>query len=121
MPDFAGDNGVLLIGGAGGGTRGVDPASGLLPAAKFKDFAPPPKTIARTIGHYREWIAAAKGGPPANCNFEFATLINETALLGVISSRTGKHLVWDAQAMRFTNDAEANEFLNPPYRSGWSL
>jgi hypothetical protein len=119
---FVGDKGALLIQGAGGGgSRGGGPVSGLLPAAKFKGFKPPPKTTKRTIGHYQEWIAAAKGGPPANCNFEFATLINETAQIGVISARTGKHLLWDAPNMRFTNDDEANQYINPPYRSGWSI
>jgi predicted dehydrogenase len=119
---FVGDKGSLLIGGAAGGGRTArGPAGGLLPAAKYKDFTPPPKTIPRTIGHYQEWIAAAKGGPPANCNFEFATLINEAAQIGVISARTGKHLLWDAPNMRFTNDAEANQYIDPPYRSGWSL
>lgn len=116
---YVGDKGALLVQGSGGGAAG--PARRLLPEARFKDFAPPPKTIPRTIGHYEEWIAAAKGGPPANCRFDFATLINETALLGVISSRTGKHLLWDPQELRFTNDAEANGYISPRYRSGWSL
>ncbi len=113
---FEGDKGVLLVDGAGGGRKRT-----LLPEAKYKDFTPPPQTIPRTTGHYQEWIAAAKGGPPANCNFEFAKLIAETALIGVIASRTGKVLRWDAENMRFSNDAQANEYLNPPYRSGWSL
>ncbi|MCC6860053.1 MAG: Gfo/Idh/MocA family oxidoreductase [Bryobacterales bacterium] len=118
---YVGDKGALLVQGSGGGGRASGPASGLLPASRFRDFTPPPKTIPRTIGHYEEWIAAAKGGPAANCHFDFASLINETALLGVISARTGKHLLWDAQNMRFTNDEEANQYLNPPYRAGWSL
>jgi hypothetical protein len=113
---FEGEKGVLLSDGAGGGRKRT-----LLPEAKYKDFVPPPKTIPRTIGHYQEWIAAAKGGPPANCNFEFAKLIAETALLGVIATRTGRVLRWDAENMRFTNDSQANEYLNPAYRSGWSL
>ena len=40
-----------------------------------------------------------------------------------VGLRTGaaKHLVWDAQNMRFTNDDEANQYIHPPYRSGWAL
>ena len=113
---YVGDKGVLLVGGGAAGKANV-----LLPAAKFKDFTAPPKTIPRTIGHYKEWILAAKGGPPANANFDFSRLTAETALLGVISARTGKHLFWDPQNMRFTNDDDANQYINPPYRSGWSL
>ena len=68
-----------------------------------------------------EWVNACKGGPPANCNFEFAAPITEIALVGVIAQRTGKSLVWDAANMRFTNDANANQWLTPAYRAGWSL
>jgi len=141
---YVGERGVLMITGAGGGTEsgrgtrsasveGADGSRGaddravaaspqtLIPTARFKDFTSPPKTVPRTIGHYQEWIAAAKGGPPANCNFEFARLIAETALLGVISQRTGKRLVWDAPGMRFLNDAEPNQYVNLRYRDGWSL
>jgi hypothetical protein len=116
---YVGDKGTLLILGTAGGQ--TDGGRLLLPAARFRDFTPPPKTVQRTIGHYLEWIAAAKGGPPANCNFDFASLIAETALIGVISARTGKHLAWDAENMRFTNDAQANQFLTPEYRTGWAL
>jgi hypothetical protein len=119
---FVGDKGVLLVRGAGAGGDGrTQKPFSLLPESKFRDFTPPPKTIPRTIGHYQEWIAAAKGGPPANCNFDFASLIAETALIGVISARTGKDLAWDTANMRFTNDEDANQYINPPYRSGWSL
>ena len=38
----------------------------------FGAFNRLPKTLARSIGHYKEWITACKGGKPANCNFEFA-------------------------------------------------
>jgi hypothetical protein len=30
-------------------------------------------------------------------------------------------LEWDAAKMQFTNCAEANPHLNPPYRPGWAL
>jgi hypothetical protein len=33
----------------------------------------------------------------------------------------GMELKWDAGNMRFTNSDEANQFLNPPYRNGWTL
>jgi hypothetical protein len=33
----------------------------------------------------------------------------------------GKQLAWDASAMRFTNDKDANKYVQPPYRAGWSL
>ncbi len=110
---YVGDKGVMLSGFTGG--------PHLIPESKASAWTPPPKTIERTAGHYEEWIAAAKGGKPANCNFDFGALLTETALLGVIAQRTGKHLVWDAEAARFTNEPDANQYVQEPYRAGWSL
>jgi predicted dehydrogenase len=110
---FVGEKGVLLSGFSGGPR--------LVTAAQKASFTPPPKTLERSKGHYEEWIAAAKGGPPAKCNFEFASLIAETALLGVIAQRTGKFLQWDSENARIANDAAANELVHAQYRPGWSL
>jgi hypothetical protein len=57
--------------------------------------------------------------------------MTEIGLLGTIASRKvpanvgngwdAGVLEWDAARMRITNDAEADSWLNPPYRSGWTL
>ena len=110
---FTGDKGILWSGFFG--------KPELLTESLKQSFTPPPKTVRRSIGHYLEWIAAAKGGEPANCNFDFGGLITETALLGVIAQRTGSYLEWDAEALRITNDHAANELIRPQYQPGWSL
>lgn len=110
---FAGETGVLYSGFTG--------APRFLHERQQQTITPPPKTLPRTKNHYMEWVEAAKGGRPASCNFEFAGPLTEIALLGVIAQRTGRYLEWDSANMRFTNDAEANHFLNSPYRAGWSL
>lgn len=104
---FVGDKGAMLNGFTGG--------------PKLDGFTPPPKTIPRSKGHYQEWIDACKGGPPANCEFGFASRITETALLGVIAQRTGQALEWDAAAGRFPKDEAANQLLSASARPGWSL
>lgn len=106
---FIGDRGVVLSGFTGGPK--------LVPESK--SFEPPAKTQPRTEGHYKEWIAAAKGGKPASCEFGFASLLAETALLGVVAIRTNRYLEWDAASMRFTNDAAANTLVSEPARAGW--
>jgi hypothetical protein len=83
----------------------------LVPESRNAEFTSPTKTIPRSIGHYQEWIEAAKGGKPANCESGFGSLLTETALLGVIAQRTCKCLTWDAAAMRITNDASATELV----------
>ncbi len=110
---FYGSKGVLFSGFTGG------PA--LVSGAKKQGFTPPPKTLPRTKGHYQEFVQAAKGGPPASCNFDFGGLLTEVALLGTIAQRTGKVLEWDAANGRFTNDEAANQFVEQPRREGWSI
>jgi hypothetical protein len=41
-------------------------------------------------------------------------------LLGVVSLRAGKKIVYDAANMRVTNDDAANEYFRRQPRSGWS-
>jgi len=79
------------------------------------------KPLTRTIGHYKEWIEACKGGKPAGCNFDIGGPLTEMTLLGNIAIRTGKKLNWDGENMKFTNVPEANDYLHYEYRDGWTL
>lgn len=110
---YTGDKGILLSGFTGGAR--------LLTEARKREFQPPAKTIARTQGHYQEWIAACKGGPETNCHFGFGAKLTETALLGVLAQRTGRYLEWDSANLKVTNDRAANEWVNPPGRAPWNL
>ena len=87
-----------------------------------------PKTLPRSIGHYKEWIEACKGGQPGGSNFDWAGPLAETVLLGNVALRvhlrqelTRKKLLWDAPALRFSNCDDANGDLRREYREGWSL
>jgi hypothetical protein len=43
-------------------------------------------------------------------------------MLGVIALKmSGTKLIWDGVNAKFTNNAAANAYLNPPYRNGWTL
>ncbi|MBE0534862.1 MAG: Gfo/Idh/MocA family oxidoreductase [Phycisphaerae bacterium] len=111
---WIGGEGAIVGGFTGGGSR-------LIPERRMKDFSPPPKSLARSIGHYKEWCQACKGGPAAGCSFEFGGLLTQVVLLGNIAIRRQHNLLWDGEHMRFTNDDEANELLHAPYRDGWTL
>ena len=93
----------------------------LLPEAKFKDFQPPKESIAPSLGHYQEWIHACKTGAPTLCNFDYSGVLVEHNLLGTVAFRTGKKLQWDPKKLKATNCPEANPFIKPGYREGWSL
>ena len=111
---IVGDKGKIMC-----GTNGNSPR--LIPEAKMKAYKRPPKTIPRSIGHHQEWIKACKGGKPAGSNFDYSGPLTEVVLLGNIAIRTGKKSYWDGLNMKVTNVPEANKYVNPPYREGWTL
>ncbi len=94
----------------------------LIPERKAKEFGKPPRLLARSPGHYVEWINACKGGPPAGSNFvDHAAHLAEVVQLGNIALRVPDKLFWDPVNLKFTNSVAANALINPPYRCGWSL
>ena len=87
-----------------------------------RSATPPPKSIPDSIGHHQEWINACKTRGTTTCNFAYSGPLSETALLGNVSYRLGgKKLAWDASSMRATNASEADQYIRPTYRKGWSL
>ena len=94
----------------------------ILPAEKFTDYKQPPQTIRRSGGqHYKEWIDACKGGPPAMSNFDYASVLTEAVILGNVALRVGKKIEWDARDMRVKGMPEADRYIHTEYRKGWSL
>ncbi len=113
---FVGSKGLLVV-----QIEVIPPRYKLLPEEEYADFQPPPPSIPRSRGHYREWLLACKGGPPALCHFDYSGPITETVLLGCVAYRTGEKLQWDAQNLKATNCAEAEQFIRRSYRKGWTL
>jgi predicted dehydrogenase len=115
-------NGSLLMGDKGMVTTGCyGERTRLVPAAKTKDYKLPPQLLTRSPGHYRDWIRACKGGDPACSDFSVAGPFVQWMLLGVIAMKFEGKLNWDARAMRFTNNNEANKHLRPAFRKGWKF
>jgi predicted dehydrogenase len=139
-PDFPSIGGVIL-GDKGGivyeshGARNLR----LFPESLDKEYKRPARTIPRVRGmeeekpkgHYDDWVRAhhedwtrairEKGHVPSS-NFEYGGALSELGLLANIAYRfPGQDLRWDGPAMKFTNCPEANAFVNPPYREGWTL
>lgn len=91
----------------------------IIPEVRMQDFARermPPRTEKQSIGHYREWIEACRGGEPAGANFNYAGPLTEMLLLGNLAIRTGRTIDWDAENLRCTNVPEANRFVRKNYR-----
>ncbi len=105
---YIGDKGKMLI------DRILDPALA-------QSCSSIPRTLKRRSGTWGEWLEACRGGEPAGCNFNLAGPLTEFVLLGNIALRSGKHISYDGEAVRITNDPEADALLRQPYHNGWKL
>jgi predicted dehydrogenase len=109
---FVGDKGMLI---ADYGRRQ------LLPESQFQGFNVPHPFIPDSIGHHKEWLLACKTGSPTTCNFQYASALTETVLLGNVAFRTGHKLEWDAAKLKAKNSKQAENYLHTAYRKGWEI
>ena len=74
-------------------------------------------------GMKNEWVEAIKAGKPeiAYSNFDAASLLTETFLLGNVAVKCGKKLEWDGPGLKITNVPEANRLIQTEYRRGWEV
>ncbi len=121
------EGGVIYIGEKGKlihETYGLNPR--LLPESLAQETGDPPKMLERVSGghqggHELNWVRAAKGQEKTVCPFEYAGPLTETMLLGLVALWAGEKVEWNSDDMRVTNVAEANQYVSPAYREGWSL
>jgi hypothetical protein len=93
----------------------------LLPAEKFAGLQGPPRSLPRSPGHEREWLAACRGGEPAMGHFGYSGPLTEFVLLSNVATQFAEPLEFDPVAFRFTNHAGADAAARREYRSGWEL
>jgi hypothetical protein len=121
------DSGSLLVGEKGilFSPNDYGESWKLLPEKEFEGYKEPAATLPRNnqgdYGMKEEWVAAIRGGKPALSNFNYAALLTETILLGNVAMRVGKKLEWDGPNMRVTNCPEAERYIKPEFRQGWTL
>ncbi len=124
------DSGMLFVGEKGSIFTPSDYGSEqvLLPRKEFADFKRPAPAIERLgnkegsdTDQKREWIRAIHGGPAPMSNFDYASQMTESMLLGNLAVRMGKALEYDGATGTVTNDAEANRIMRGIYRKGWEV
>ncbi|MBB5040117.1 Gfo/Idh/MocA family protein [Prosthecobacter dejongeii] len=93
----------------------------LLPEADFKNFQRPAPFIPDSPGQHTEWLNAIKTGSPTASPFSYAGPLSEANHLGNVAFRAGSKILWDAKAMKITNNEAANRFLSRTPRAGWKL
>ncbi len=100
------DGGSLVIGSRGtlftrtwhGGESKLDMFV-LLPKKQFDGYKPPEKTLPRPASHHQGFVDACRGMGKTYSNFGY----------------------WDAAGMKAKGCPEADEFIKPAFRAGWTL
>jgi hypothetical protein len=122
QPGILSGNGAVFV-----GTKGIlatcDRGEGvqLLPAARWKDYNLSPQLLTRSPGHMLDWVRACKGGDPSCSDFSITVPFAEWLALAAIAFRVPGKLEWDTKNLRFTNSAEANNYVKPVFKKGWEL
>lgn len=90
---------------------------------KLEKIEVPKPTLPRSAGHHKDWLQACKGKAtkPPLASFDYAAMLTETILLGNVATRVGKKIEWDGPNMKATNCPEADQYIKPEYRKGWTL
>jgi hypothetical protein len=122
------DGGSLVVGSKGTlftrtwhGGQSPEDMFVLLPRERFADCQPPPPSLPRVRSHHQEWVDACRGQGEALSNFGYAAVLTESLLLGNVALRTGQRIDWDAEKGSARNCPEADAFIRPKFRKGWSL
>jgi predicted dehydrogenase len=114
-----GDKGMIVHGSHGAGSCHLVPDT---LNEKFAGKNAPAQKIERVKNHGWDWAEAIRTGRQAGSHFGYGGPLTEVALLGLIALKyPGQKLEWDAKAMRFPNNPEANKHLRTNYREGWTV
>jgi hypothetical protein len=76
----------------------------------------------KSLGHEREFIAAAKGEIAYNAplsHFGYGGKLTAVALMGNIAAQVKGKLLYDGKKQCFTNSDAANKLMNRKPRDGW--
>lgn len=71
--------------------------------------------------HVRDFLDCVKSRKRPAGDIEIGHRSTAVCLIGNIALRTGRKLLWDREAERFTNSDEANALLTRRYRPPWHL
>ncbi|HEX4129418.1 MAG TPA: Gfo/Idh/MocA family oxidoreductase [Pirellulales bacterium] len=119
---FVGEKGIMYSPNDYGGDQKFlgDNAAELASAAAAVPVSLP-RNGEHDLGMKKEWAAAIRGGPAAMSNFDYSGPLTEMVLLGNVAIRTGKKIDWDAENLKAVGCPEADQYIKPEIRKGWTL
>ena len=65
-----------------------------------------------------EWVEAMRGGKPAMSNFDYASQMTESILLGNAALKAGGKIEWDSTRLQAKN-MDISDIIQREYRPGW--
>ena len=65
--------------------------------------------------------SARASRPIALSNFEYASTLTESMLLGNVAVRSGEAIDYEPATGRITNSSTASQYLKPYFRKGWEI
>jgi hypothetical protein len=72
--------------------------------------------------HYLQFVEACRGNGTTSAPFAYSGPLTEMVLLGCLATRfPGESLEWDAEKLKVTNVAAANQHVRREYRKGWEV
>ena len=71
----------------------------------------------------REWVQAIRAGKPsiALSNFDYASNLTESMLLGNVAVRSGQAIDYNPESGEISGSESASHYLKPYFRKGWEI
>jgi predicted dehydrogenase len=86
---------------------------------KMKNCTEPPKSIASSPGHEREWLDCIKSRKLPSCNPDYHVRIDVPIQLSLLSLKLGRSIRFDPVKEQIIGDPEAARAALPKYRAPW--
>jgi predicted dehydrogenase len=102
----------------------------LWPNDEYHDIKVPDPSLSRAAGtrgiddaQKGEWVQAIRAGKPAIAlsNFDYASTLTESMLLGNIAVRSGQAIDYRPNTGEITGGSSASQYLKPYFRKGWEI
>ncbi len=88
---------------------------------RMEDMETPPKSIASSPGHEREWLDCIKTRKQPSCSVFYHSKIDVPLVLANLSYKLGRSIQFDPATQKIVGDAEAARLAIPEYRDPWKF
>ena len=83
-----------------------------------------PEDVCPKFDFYQDWIDGCVNGTPTHVNFDYGGTLVENMMLALVAYNVGgedRVLKYDPKTGSCPNAPEAMQYINRPYREGWTL